>query len=237
MTLGQILRPLMRTSFPAVSKKSRAFSWVSRRPQSNQGSYRRDPQREAQDGTREVLLQNADRLLWSAMVITGDLDAATDCLLEAADEACGSDRVRPGSVMAWAKPLVIEAAIRKMLPHSSAFAREDHMSSSQVEKDCESGVLPSPETALSLCEGYSRADLLSALLNLDCSYRTVYLLRVLEGWTRREVASMLELPESTIERAERTALVLFAGTLLSMLAQQSPTENKSQNMLSFIKRN
>ncbi len=203
------------------SKMSQTDRPVSTKPEANQVSYLPDFQKDCRDRTREIFLENAEQLLWPAIVITGNADLGFDCFTEALDQVSGTNSVFSEPAIAWAKRSVIRSAIRKMHPSLSAFACEDQTLAQKKDEGCDSLVLPTPESASVLLSHLTEADLLPALLDLDCLHRTVYLLRVLEGWTRVEAASMLQMPESRIEFAERNALVLFTDILLTKFGYKS----------------
>ncbi len=215
-----------------LSKNSPTSSWASTKPKSNDGPSFQDLRRDWQDRTRELFLQNADQLLWYATVITGDADSAVDCLLATTDEACESKGLCSEPGIAWAKLLVINSAIRRMHSCLSAIAHEDQIIEQQGKNDVNGVALPTPETACLELNRLTHADLLPTLLDLNCMDRTIYLLLVLEGWTRVEVANTLGMTVSRTKSAGQTALMLFTDTLLTKLAQRSSYQSRSENIYS-----
>lgn len=232
MTWRQTPRPnSVETGSVIPGKQSRMCSSVLTESESKQACDFEDLQRDWQGRPQECFLQNADHLLWYAMVVTGDPDSALDCLMEALDEACAINGGLPEPAMEWSKALVIRLAIRKMYPLYSAFAHEDQKIKDFVEKNVERIALPTPEKASLLLGHLTNAALLPNLFALNCFHRTVYLLRILEGWTRVDTASILQMPEGIIESAERSALLLFTDVLLTTASQQSSGQRNHEDPL------
>jgi DNA-directed RNA polymerase specialized sigma24 family protein len=149
---------------------------------------------------QSVFLNQMDRLLLPAYLLTGSHEQAAQCLLEAWDDCMSVPSIAENKAFHVAKGAVIQAAIRKIVANS---ARE-------VDGDV-------PEYSMNLEDIGDRRDqdesrrgaatFLSALLDLDLYQRAALVLRIYEGYSSAEAASLLRVPRQTLENCWQQALI------------------------------
>lgn len=123
--------------------------------------------------------------LWPALVrrltlVLGDIDAAEDIAQDAFLRAFRAwDRFDGGDVRAWLYTIALRLAFNEQRRHRRWLAAVRH-------------VQPRP------WEDGRDPDLRAALGRLDVRTRTALLLNAVDGYTQREIASILSVPEGTI---------------------------------------
>ena len=145
-----------------------------------------------------LFADSAEPLEWLCYTLTGD-KALSEKILGAAFERSlqGADRVFRDWMVSWARRLVIQACIRLMRPTGEA---TEECVCLQHKKD--SGISDRLELALS-----QPSELLQQrLLNLDPLPRFVFVLRALEGYSRRDTALLLEIGDRACESIYISAL-------------------------------
>jgi len=146
----------------------------------------------------QLFTDSAEPLHWLCYTLTGD-EALSERVLNAALEQSlkGADRVFRDWMVSWARRLIIQACIRLVRPTGQGEAeclclhnRRDQDISDLLEL-----ALSQPSEVLQ-----------QRLLNLDPLPRFVFVLRELEGYSRRETALLLEIGERTCESMYIAAL-------------------------------
>jgi DNA-directed RNA polymerase specialized sigma24 family protein len=139
----------------------------------------------------QLFADSAEPLRWLCYTLTGD-KALSEKVLSAAFEQSlkGADRVFRDWMVSWARRLIIQACIRLMRP--TAQSMEECVCIHHRKED---GISELLELALS----QPSEVLQQRLLNLDPLPRFVFVLRALEGYSRRDTALLLEIGDRTCE--------------------------------------
>jgi DNA-directed RNA polymerase specialized sigma24 family protein len=139
----------------------------------------------------QLFADSAEPLRWLCYTLTGD-KALSEKVLSAAFEQSlkGADRVFRDWMVSWARRLIIQACIRLMRP--TAQSVEECVCIHHRKED---GISELLELALS----QPSEVLQQRLLNLDPLPRFVFVLRALEGYSRRDTALLLEIGDRTCE--------------------------------------
>jgi DNA-directed RNA polymerase specialized sigma24 family protein len=139
----------------------------------------------------QLFADSAEPLRWLCYTLTGD-KALSEKVLSAAFEQSlkGADRVFRDWMVSWARRLIIQACIRLMRP--TAQSMEECVCIHHRKED---GISELLELALS----QPSEILQQRLLNLDPLPRFVFVLRALEGYSRRDTALLLEIGDRTCE--------------------------------------
>jgi DNA-directed RNA polymerase specialized sigma24 family protein len=144
-----------------------------------------------QNDYAQLFADSAEPLRWLCYTLTGD-KALSEKVLSAAFEQSlkGADRVFRDWMVSWARRLIIQACIRLMRP--TAQSMEECVCIHHRKED---GISELLELALS----QPSEVLQQRLLNLDPLPRFVFVLRALEGYSRRDTALLLEIGDRTCE--------------------------------------
>jgi DNA-directed RNA polymerase specialized sigma24 family protein len=139
----------------------------------------------------QLFADSAEPLRWLCYTLTGD-KALSEKVLSAAFEQSlkGADRVFRDWMVSWARRLIIQACIRLMRPTAQSI--EECVCIHHRKED---GISELLELALS----QPSEVLQQRLLNLDSLPRFVFVLRALEGYSRRDTALLLEIGDRTCE--------------------------------------
>jgi RNA polymerase sigma-70 factor, ECF subfamily len=146
-------------------------------------------------GSREAAEQLADRHLRAcravALAIVGEVAGAEDVCQDAFVYAMGhiDDCRRPARFGAWLRQIVRSHARNHLRD-----GKRDRM----VSLDAVDAPARGPSPARSAERADLRERLLAALRTLPEERREVVLMHDLEGWTHREIAERLALPEGTV---------------------------------------
>lgn len=145
-----------------------------------------------------LFADSAEPLQWLCYTLTGD-KALSDKVLGAALEQSlkGADRVFRDWMMSWARRLIIQACIRLVRPTGQSMEE-----CACLHHKKEEGISDLVELALS----QPSEVLQQRLLNLDPLPRFVFVLRALEGYSRRDTALLLEIGDRTCESIYIAAL-------------------------------
>jgi DNA-directed RNA polymerase specialized sigma24 family protein len=140
-----------------------------------------------------LFADSASSLRWLCCTLTGN-DELSEKILSAALEHSlkGAERVFRDWMLGWARRLVIRACIELTKPWSELFSQSTYplppMILDSVNRDHLAELADLP------------ADLLQqALLRQDSLSRFVFVLRALEGYSRRDTALLLNLDDRTCE--------------------------------------
>jgi DNA-directed RNA polymerase specialized sigma24 family protein len=140
-----------------------------------------------------LFVGSAERLRWLCCVLTGS-EELSEKLLDAALEQSlkGSDQVFREWMVSWARRLIIRVCIDTMRPRLVAVAREAYLLPplrlDAIDPDRLSEVLSLPAEVLQ-----------ERLLEQDVLSRFVFVLRALEGYSRREASLMLDIDDRSCE--------------------------------------
>ena len=145
-----------------------------------------------------LFADSAEPLQWLCYTLTGDEELSEKVLGAALEQSLkGADRVFRDWMMSWARRLIIQACIRLVRP------------AGQSMEECvclhhkkEEGISDLLELALS----QPSEVLQQRLLNLDALPRFVFVLRALEGYSRRDTALLPEIGDRTCESIYISAL-------------------------------
>jgi DNA-directed RNA polymerase specialized sigma24 family protein len=150
----------------------------------NQGRY-------TEDDCRAMFASSTEELRWLCYTLTGDQELTGEVLKAAFEQARkGAGQVFREWMLSWTRRLIVKFCIGKVRPaahinlyaaHYSAVGRVD---AEQVD------------LALSL----SPAVLQHKLLRMDSLPRFVFVLRALEGYSRRDTALLLDIDDRNCER-------------------------------------
>jgi DNA-directed RNA polymerase specialized sigma24 family protein len=142
---------------------------------------------------RRLFAGSAERLGWLCYLLTGD-EELSEKLLDAALEQSlkGSDHVFREWMVSWARRLIIRVCIDTMRPDLVAMAREAYllppMRLDAIDPDRLGEVLSLPAEVFQ-----------DRLLEQDVLSRFVFVLRALEGYSRRETSLMLDIDDRSCE--------------------------------------
>jgi DNA-directed RNA polymerase specialized sigma24 family protein len=143
-----------------------------------------------------IFLQQLDRLYWLALILTGDELRAEECFHAALDSCVEGSLVFKESAVAWSRRSVIKCAIRFMLPSPSSPSR--------------------PALVANRCDSSSGQDAsLKSVQELSLFDRFVFVMSVLERYSDRECALLLECSNSNILAARVSAFQQMSITRLS----------------------
>jgi DNA-directed RNA polymerase specialized sigma24 family protein len=145
------------------------------------------------DDYRRMFAGSAERLRWLCYILTGNHELS-DKLLDAALQQSlkGSDHVFREWMVSWARRLIIRVCIDTMRPGLVAMAREAYllppMRLDAIDPERLSDVLSLPAEVFQ-----------HRLLEQDALSRFVFVLRALEGYSRRETSLMLDIDDRSCE--------------------------------------
>jgi DNA-directed RNA polymerase specialized sigma24 family protein len=146
-----------------------------------------------------LFADSAEPLRWLCYTLTGDEELSEKVLKAAFEQSLkGADCVFRDWMMSWARRLIIQACIALMRPTGNSL--EDCVCLHAGEDS--SGVSDQLELAL----GQPSDTLQQRLLQLDRLPRFVFVLRALEGYSRRETALLLEIGDRACESIFVSAL-------------------------------
>jgi DNA-directed RNA polymerase specialized sigma24 family protein len=138
-----------------------------------------------------LFADSAEPLQWLCYTLTGEEKMSEKVLGAALEQSLkGADRVFRDWMVSWARRLIIQACIRLMRP--TAQSVEECVCIHHRKED---GISELLELALS----QPSEVLQQRLLNLDPLPRFVFVLRALEGYSRRDTALLLEIGDRTCE--------------------------------------
>jgi DNA-directed RNA polymerase specialized sigma24 family protein len=157
--------------------------------------------RESTTDYQQVFAASAEPLRWLCYTLTGDEELA-DRILDAALEQSlkGADHVFRNWMLSWARRLIIKVCIEAVRPSALASATYWHRSPTYVD---------SLSSDLRRVACISSETLQERLLHLDPLSRFVFVLRAVEGQSRRETALLLNIDDRACESIYiRTAAAL-----------------------------
>jgi hypothetical protein len=142
---------------------------------------------------RKIFDEDLDRLYQLSFLLTGDRQKAENCLLAGVELCADENRVFSEWVRSWTIRVVVENAIRELMPRPT----RSNLSSLPPLRTRES---TSPT-------GYFDADALLGLADFD---RFVFVLRVLEGYPENECALLLGSSRCQVREACTSAIKKLA---------------------------
>ena len=142
---------------------------------------------------RKIFDEDLDRLYQLSFLLTGDRQKAENCLVAGVEVCADENRVFSEWVRARTIRVVVENAIRELMPRPT----RSNLSSLPTLRTRES---TSPT-------GYFDADALLGLADFD---RFVFVLRVLEGYPENECALLLGSSRSQVREACTSAIKKLA---------------------------
>jgi len=163
-----------------------------------------------------LFADSAEPLGWLCYTLTAD-PALSEKVLAAAFEQSlkGADRVFRDWMVSWARRLIIQACIRLIRPTGQSM--EECVCLHHKRGEGASDLL---ELALS----QPSEILQQRLLNLDPLLRFVFVLRALEGYSRRDTALLLEIGDRTCESIYISALEAVQPRLYVLKPDRAGTE-------------
>jgi DNA-directed RNA polymerase specialized sigma24 family protein len=163
-----------------------------------------------------LFANSAEPLQWLCYTLTGD-EALSEEVLSAAFEQSlkGADRVFRDWMVSWARRLIVQACIRLMRPAGQSM--EECVC---VQHKRDGGISDLLELALT----QPSEVLQQRLLNLDPLPRFVFVLRALEGYSRRDTALLLEIGDRTCESIYISALEAVQPKLYVLKPAATGTE-------------
>ena len=146
-----------------------------------------------------LFADSAEPLRWLCNTLTGDEELSEKVLRAAFEQSLkGADCVFRDWMVSWARRLIIQACIALLRPSGSSL--EECLCLNHREDG--SGISDQLELALS-----QPSDALQQRLqHLDPLHRFVFVLRALEGYSRRETALLLEIGDRACESIFTSAL-------------------------------
>lgn len=144
-----------------------------------------------------IFLQQLDRLFPLALILTGDELRAEECLLAALDFCEQRDLVFKESALSWSRRTVIKVAIRSMSPVSFHPTRH---------------YLPGQRIDLNFDQDVS----IKCLLELPAFDRFVFVMSVLESYSDRDCALLLNCPRADLVAARIRAFRHISRRLTEM---------------------
>jgi DNA-directed RNA polymerase specialized sigma24 family protein len=139
-----------------------------------------------------LFADSAEPLRWLCNTLTGDEELSEKVLRAAFEQALkGADRVFRNWMVSWARRLIIQGCIALVRPTAHCMEEGVCMDT----RDNGSEISEKVELAL----GQPSDALQQRLLHLDPLPRFVFLLRALEGYSRRETALLLEIGDRACE--------------------------------------
>lgn len=142
---------------------------------------------------RRLFAGSTERLRWLCYMLTGN-EALSEKLLNAALEQSlkGSDHVFREWMVSWARRLIIRVCIETMRPQIDGISRSAYllppMRLGAIDSERLSDVLSLPPEVFQ-----------ERLLQLDVLSRFVFVLRGLEGYSRRETSLLLNIDDRACE--------------------------------------
>jgi DNA-directed RNA polymerase specialized sigma24 family protein len=142
---------------------------------------------------RQLFAGSAERLRWLCYILTGNQELSEKLLDAALEQSLkGSDHVFREWMVSWARRLIIRVCIDTMRPRMVAMAGEAYLL---------------PPMRLDAIDPNRLAEVLSLptevfqdrLLEQDVLSRFVFVLRALEGYSRRETSLMLDIDDRSCE--------------------------------------
>ena len=142
---------------------------------------------------RQLFAGSAERLRWLCYILTGNQELSEKLLDAALEQSLkGSDHVFREWMVSWARRLIIRVCIDTMRPRLVAMAREAYllppMRLDAIDPDRLAEVLSLPAEVFQ-----------DRLLEQDVLSRFVFVLRALEGYSRRETSLMLDIDDRACE--------------------------------------
>jgi DNA-directed RNA polymerase specialized sigma24 family protein len=164
-----------------------------------------------------LFADSAEPLRWLCYTLTGD-EELSEKVLDAAFEQSlkGADRVFREWMVSWARRLIIQACIRLMRPTGEGLEECVCL----YHKEDGNGISDQLELALT----QSSEDLQQRLLHLDPLPRFVFVLRALEGYSRRETALFLGIGDRMCESIYIRALQALQPKLYVLKPAATGTE-------------
>jgi len=146
-----------------------------------------------------LFADSAEPLRWLCNTLTGDEELSEKVLKAAFEQSLkGADCVFRDWMVSWARRLIIQACIALMRP--TGYSREECV----CLRPREDGSDISDQLELAL--GQPSEALQQRLLHLDPLPRFVFVLRALEGYSRRETALLLDIGDRACESIFFSAL-------------------------------
>ncbi len=146
----------------------------------------------------QLFADSAEPLQWLCYTLVGDKVLSERVLGAAFEQSLnGADRVFRDWMVSWARRLIIQACIRLMRPADQSVEECLWLHNKRDE-----GISDLLELALR----QPSEVLQRRLLNLDVLPRFVFVLRALEGYSRRDTALLLEIGDRTCESIYLVAL-------------------------------
>jgi DNA-directed RNA polymerase specialized sigma24 family protein len=142
---------------------------------------------------RQLFAGSAERLRWLCYILTGN-EELSDQLLEAALEQSlkGSDHVFREWMVSWARRLIIRVCVDSVQAQIAKIAQSAYllppMRIEAIDPERISGVLTLSADAFQ-----------ERLLQMDVLSRFVFVLRALEGYSRRETSLLLNIDDRSCE--------------------------------------
>jgi DNA-directed RNA polymerase specialized sigma24 family protein len=142
---------------------------------------------------RRLFAGSAERLRWLCYLLTGDHDLSEKLLSAALEQSLkGSDHVFREWILSWARRLIIRVCIETMRPHITEIAQSAFLlPPMRLDAIDQTRLL----TMLSLPAEIFQ----ERLLGLDVLSRFVFVLRGMEGYSRRETSLLLNIDDRTCE--------------------------------------
>ncbi len=134
-----------------------------------------------------IFEENMEHLYSLALLLTGDPAIAEQCFLAALGDCQNRPNVFPEWARSWSRRSIIQQAIRRMHPV---------------------GALRETDAT---CEGYADLDTPTRLARLSLFERFVFAMTVLEGYSVRECAVLLNCDPREVEQTRIQALRRTAG--------------------------
>jgi DNA-directed RNA polymerase specialized sigma24 family protein len=156
---------------------------------------------------RRLFAGSAERLGWLCYLLTGN-EKLSEKLLDAALEQSlkGADHVFREWMVSWARRLIVRVCIETMRPQIAEMAQAAYllppMRLGAIDQERLSPVLSLPADVLQ-----------ERLLELDVLSRFVFVLRALEGYSRRETSLLLNIDDRCCEWTYVRAAESLEGTL------------------------
>jgi DNA-directed RNA polymerase specialized sigma24 family protein len=158
---------------------------------------------------------SAEPLEWLCYSLTGDKELSEKVLGAALEQSLkGADRVFRDWMVSWARRLIIQSCIRLVRPTGQS------MEECLCVHKRDEGISDLLELALS----QPSEVLQQRLLNLDSLSRFVFVLRALEGYSRRDTALLLEIGDKACESIYINAVEAVQPKLYVLKATATGTE-------------
>lgn len=162
---------------------------------------------------------HSSRLYTLAYRLTGGIEEARDLLQETALKAftAGSQCQRSASVYAWFRRILMNLYLDNVRYQGRAGRDKlDHrIDWSEIEERSPAQDTPNPRVALEQQERILKLE--RALLSLDPPYRTILLLREVEGLAYNEIAMEMKVPLETVRTRLRRARAMMREMLPNLV--------------------